>query len=201
MTLLFYWKWVRLCQKGGCHFLLWSHHTQSVPWVAFTDKVLVLAELNWYVESCCTCESALFVLQLLGAAFLGIGLWAWKEKVRTYKHRHADRHSWRASPLQQHSLNFSPAFWLELHRALPSRKESGLNRIWGEAYPLLQYFPENKTCCHSCDLNDLYKCRSTSKFQFHIWSHIWKAECCLYFKSTYKLVLFSVPAPKVRCFE
>lgn len=27
--------------------------------------------------------SIFFVLQLLGAAFLGIGLWAWAEKVRT----------------------------------------------------------------------------------------------------------------------
>lgn len=35
-------------------------------------------------------SSVCFVLQLLGAAFLGIGLWAWAEKVsiNTCKHKH-----------------------------------------------------------------------------------------------------------------
>lgn len=186
VTLLFYWKWVRLCQKGWCHLHLWAHNTQSVPWDTFIDKVLVLAD-TWRVAL----HVNLLCFAVTGSGILGnrpVGM----EGEGTYKPRHADRRSWRASPLQQHRLNSSPGFWPELHRALPSRKESGLNWIWGEGCPLLQYFPVNKTCCHSCDLNDLYKCCITSKFQFHIWSHIWKSECCLYFKSTYKLLFCSV---------
>lgn len=48
------------------------------PWVTFIDKVFVVARLKLYVDDMWIC----FVLQLLGAAFLAIGLWAWKEKVR-----------------------------------------------------------------------------------------------------------------------
>lgn len=33
-----------------------------------------------------------FVLQLLGAAFLAIGLWAWKEKVRINTGKQTDTH-------------------------------------------------------------------------------------------------------------
>lgn len=58
-----------------------------------------------------------FVLQLLGAAFLAIGLWAWKEKVRI----NADAQPWRASPLQQHSSHVV----LCTHRAFTFQE-----RVW-----------------------------------------------------------------------
>ncbi len=53
---------------------------------AHSSNLLPLWSRN-ELYKCCKCDQFCCVLQLLGAAFLGIGLWAWAEKA-SWKHKY-----------------------------------------------------------------------------------------------------------------